>query len=144
MLSYHLKNMCVPHPRMETCVASLEGGLPALHQVWRNQTVESALWGRSQTKPHGYSRRVYRYGSSPNTTSSNGQDWLYRRKMRQPVLTVLGAWGAEHIITLDSITHNNICFETSQHHSLSRKNGSSFPQRAELQMFLTDAMVCSF
>lgn len=144
MLSYHLKKMCLPHLSMETCVTSLEGELPALHQVRRNQTVELALWGCSQTKPSSQSRGVYGYCSSPNPTSSNGQDWLYWRKMRQPMLSVLGAWGAEHIIMLDSITHNNICFETSQHHALSRKIGSSFLQRAELQMFLTAATFCSF
>lgn len=64
--------------------------------------------------------------------------------MRQPMLRVLGAWGAEHIIVLDSIAHNNICFETSQRHALSRKIGSIFLQREEPQMFLTAATFCSF
>lgn len=63
--------------------------------------------------------------------------------MRQPMLHVLGAWGAEHIVVLDSIAHN-ICFETSQRHTLSRKIGSIFLQREELQMFLTAATFCSF
>lgn len=63
--------------------------------------------------------------------------------MRQTTLSVLGAWGAEHVIVLDNIACNNICFEISQHHAPSRKTGSFF-QRAELQMFLTAAMFCSF
>lgn len=42
---------------------------------------------------------------------------------------------------LDGIAHNNICFETSQHHALSRKTGSSFLQCAELQMFFDSCNV---
>jgi len=63
--------------------------------------------------------------------------------MRQPVLSGTGVWGAEHIIMLDSTAHN-FCFDTSQHHALSGKIGSSLLQHAKPQMFLTAAAFCSF
>lgn len=45
--------------------------------------------------------------------------------MHQLMHVALCALGAAHIITLDSISHNNIGIETSQHHALDRKTGSS-------------------
>lgn len=115
--SCHVKSMCLPHPSREICL--MVGSQP-----WTNSD-ESTLQGHSQTKPSSYSCTVYRYCSSPNPTSRNCQDWLYWRAMHQPMHSALCAQGAEHIITLGSISCNNISTETSQHHALARKTGSS-------------------
>lgn len=111
--SCHVKNMCLPHPSKEICLmVSSEPSL--LNQPCRDTSKPSQA---------AYSCTVYRHCSSPNPTSRNCQDWLYWR-IHQPMHSALCARGAEHIIMLDSISCNNICNETSQHHTLARKTGS--------------------